>query len=148
MCLEARTIASRARESGRQERNSSALGIQAHLPPSGGQPCSAFSVVGIRWFWSTASVLSSFGHWMSTSFCGTPHPCARRTHWVLGSQSGHVLGADQSDTPSVVIAIGSEVGISPIWRQGKAMRPLRGLLGSRQWSFPSELEFGMKWGHD
>ena len=50
LCLEARTIASRARESGRQERNSTGLGLQACPPLLGGQWCSVFCAVIIWWF--------------------------------------------------------------------------------------------------
>lgn len=117
LCLEAGAIASRAGESGRQERNSSGLGLQAHPPLPGGQQCSAFCAVNIWWFWSTASVLPSLGNHMSISFCGTTlgrmlHPCVQRIHSVLGSESGYVLRPYRSEQHvPMVIVIGSRVAI-------------------------------------
>lgn len=148
LCLEARTIASRAGESGRQERNSSVLGLQAHLPPPGGQECSAFRVVYIWWFWSVASVLLSFGHWTPISFCAMLHPVCPwnpLAPWLPGDMCSEPTS--QSNTsPAMVTATGSEGGMEPIRRQRKTMRPLLGLLGTGSCFFSPNLNLGWSGG--
>lgn len=125
MCLEARAIAYRAGESGRQERNSSGLGLQAHPPLLGGQQRSAFCAVVIGWFWSIASVLPSFGKIKSVSFCGaisgrTPCPCAHRFHSVLGSESGDVFRPYlPGQCIAVVLVIGSMWTPNPLKERGR-----------------------------
>lgn len=118
LCLEARPIAYRAGESGRQERASSGLRLQAHSPLPEEQQCSprsGYLVVG-----SIASVLSSFGNIMSVSFCGSvsgcrPRPCAHRIQSILGTESGYVVRPYLSGWYiTVAIVIGSIRTFNPL----------------------------------